>query len=198
MTVDEAMHYATHSLKDNVDVDYLFKNIAQKTLRDISRRIERFQMASVSNMTGTEDDIKSFLKHPSVVFSKEIGSHVDGCLDIVFEGLKDSSKENKHKQFLAYRAGEPDIRVMVRDIVDTKFNGSWSAFFLVIISETAHGYQHPEGYRQGVDVKEIDEDYLYSMIDNQENWFKEPVTTMIANILECVALALKEVRSVSS
>ena len=107
----------------------LLKNVVPENLRDINRRIERFQVASASNMTGPEDDIKSFLKHPSVVFSKEIGSHVDGCADVVFEGLKDSSKENIHKQRLAYSAGESEIRVIVKDIVDTKFNGSWSAFF---------------------------------------------------------------------
>ena len=202
MTVNEAISCAKYENafhgEGTVDLSELLKNVVPENLRDINRRIEMFQVTNVSNMTGTEGAIKGILEHPSVVFSKEIGSHVDGCLNIVFEGLKDSSKENKHKQLLAYKAGNPYIRAIIRDIVDTKFNGSWSAFLSVIVSETAHGYQHPEGYRQGVDVKEIDENHIYDMLDRQENWFKEPVTTMIANILECVAMALKEVRSVSN
>ena len=127
MAAGELMHYATHSLKNNDDVNYLFENIAQQNLRDISRRIEGFQMmASVSAIAG---ETGGLLNHPSVVFSKAIGGHLDGRLDAVFEGLKNTSEENKYKQFLAYRAGKPYIRVIVKDIVDTKFNGSWSAFF---------------------------------------------------------------------
>lgn len=200
MTVNEAMSCAKfkNALHGEVivDLDELLKIAEPENLRDINRRIGLFQMmASDRAMAGETDGL---LNHPTVVFSREIGSHVDGCADVVFEGLKDSSKENKHKQFLAFIAGKSYIRVIVKDIVDTKFNGSWSAFFSVIVSKTAHGYQHPEDYNQGADIKEMDENYIYDILDCRENWFKEPVTIMVANILECVAMALKEVRLVSN
>lgn len=200
MTVNEAISCAKYENafhgEGTVDLSELLKNVVPENLRDINRRIGWFQMANVSNMTGPEDAVKGLLRHPSVLFYKEIGSHVDGCADVVFEGLKDSSEENIHKQRLAYSAGESDIRVMVRDIVDTKFNGSWSAFFAVIVSETAHGYQLPEGCSQGIDEKGIDENHIYKLLSNRGYQSKELVNRMTANILECVAMALKEVRSV--
>ena len=189
MTFEQIMNFVTHKQSYSPDalinLKEVLKDSAEPNLRDVDRTLRGIYIVPSANSSGIAD-------HSISIFARKIGLHIDGEVDPIFDGTTDRSSLNQIDQLCAYRDNNHYVRIMVRDIVNTKYDDSWCSFLASLLADginnevlALHGLRQDSG---------IDEAYFYSVIDDKNNWFKEPVVLIIANMLQSIAMCLKEVR----